>query len=200
MKKAIIFLIIVATASCTSCRVTRDLQRSNTDSTSYYRDKTQLYKDSLFWLDSVHTEMVNSWLDMGVVFAEECPPCDGNKPVLIPNSTGGPGDYTPIPNAIDEVPNKLLTSLETKADGSIILKTNQKLKALNLNFRTLASRYDSVSKASQVKDSVIKDLEQKVELVKKQKTVHVEKEWYIPWWIWLIVAGLAVLWVRKQFF
>lgn len=181
-------------ASCTSCRVTRDLQRSNTDSTAYYREKAMKYKDSLTWTDSVHTELVKNWLEMGVVFAEE--PCPTGRDTTIPiqsiwrYTNENPSGYITWP----------LTRIETKPDGSTVFQTNQRLKALNLKLMIEKSRTDSVSKASQVKDSVIKDLEQKVELVKKEKIVHVEKEWYIPWWIWLIVAGLAFLWVRKQFF
>lgn len=191
----IVFLAVlaVAAASCTSCRVTKDLHRSSVDSTAYYRDQSIRLKDSLSWLDSVHTETVKSWLEFGAVFQEECPPCPDTSAGswLRDHHTGpsvDPRDFLPI------------TRVETKPDGSTIFQTNQRLKALNLNYSTLASRYDSVSKASQLKDRTIMNLEKIIQLSKKEKTVHVEKEWYIPWWIWLIVAGLAILWIRKQFF
>ncbi|MBN8668777.1 MAG: hypothetical protein J0M30_14865 [Chitinophagales bacterium] len=195
MKKDIIILlasIAMAAASCTGCRVSKDLHKSTVDSTSYFRDQSVRIKDSLNRLDSVHKEVLNSWLEFGAVFQEECPPCDTVK------GTGSNDHHTgPLVDPLDYMPT---TKIETRPDGTILLQTRQRLKALNLNYSTLASRYDSVRKVIKVKDSTIMDLEKKVELSKKEKTLHIEKEWYIPWWIWLIVAGLSILWIRKQFF
>lgn len=184
----IIFLSVlaVAAASCTSCRVTKDLHRSSVDSTAYYRDQSIRLKDSLSWLDSVHTETVKSWLEFGAVFQEECPPCPDTS------AGGGLRDHHTGPS-VDPRDFLPITRVETKPDGSTIFQTNQRLKALNLNYSTLAIRYDSVSKASQLKDSTIMDLEKKVELFKKEKMVNIKKEWRPEWWVWLILVCAGIL-------
>lgn len=179
--KAIILSILVAAIlfSCFGCRTTKNMQQSSIDSTVVSKASYDSLAKEKYRSDSIVKAMELQMSEVGIVFDTECPPLD-----------------TSI-KAIDTRPT---TRFITSPDGSTSLETNQPLKFIGAQFLRLQERYDSLAKEhfqlQKIHQEFIDSTNKRADAFEK----NVQREWYIPWWIWLIVAGLAVLWIRKQFF
>lgn len=196
MKSNIIVLlavIVMAGVSCTGCRISKNIQKSTYDSTVVWKAKYDSLWEKFQSVDSVSKRLFEMYGELGIVF-------DPFSPVLGLDSTLA--GYDPIVKSGDITLRSYepFTEIKTDADGATTVKTNLPIKSINNKQTKKEEKYDSLAKVTQELIERNKALEKNSQVKKTETIIQKETVYKTAWWVWLIIATLAILWIRKQFF
>lgn len=179
---------VIAIAMLSSCHVSRNVstahQTVDSVAKSSYDSLQHVYEATVAFYEKITHDSTTT----DVVFENDpCPNIDSIYAIL--DSAGKVRFEVMLKDQqIKELKNKL----KVNADGSF--EAEGRIKS----YRTTAEKYiNENASLRHEKDSlnrVIKSKEDQLSKVSDTKTIVVKKT-FIPWWLWLIIGVLAVLWL-----